>query len=291
MPLSTHQLDGEQLTQLNALAKRCQNHDGNAIPIYTNQLLQRRNLPCNLLYYHQRQLIGFLSVFFFYDDACELTLMVDPAWRKQCIAARLMSTILPVLTSRELDHLFFLSPHGLNDAWLTSRGLSYHHSELQMQWKKGRAVTLNHPELSFCQSISDNDISTLVTIDMACFDTEKNILEDRFYRLLRDDTYQLFMIKLNNQPIGKAHLHRESGQAQLSDVAILPDYQGRGFGKELVAHCVQSAPQTLPLRLCVELTNQTALNLYQKIGFKTINTWDFWVLPMTKLLNCVSDNN
>lgn len=291
MPISTHQLDDEQFTQLNALAKRCQNHDGNTIPVYTNQLLQRRNLPCNLLYYHQQQLIGFLSVFFFYDDACELTLMVDPAWRKQRIATRLISTILPVLTSRELDHLFFPSPQGLNNTWLIARGFSYHHSELQMQWKNTRTVKFNHPELSFSQSISDNDIPTLVAINMACFDTEKSTLEDRFYRLLRDETYQLFMIKLNDQPIGKAHLHRESGQVQLSDVAILPDYQGRGFGKELVAHCIQSAPQTLPLRLCVESTNQAALNLYQRIGFKTVNAWDFWVIPMTEFLNCVINNN
>ena len=291
MPISTHQLNDEQLTQLNALAKRCQQHDGNTIPIYTNQLLQRRNLPCNLLYYHQQQLIGFLSIFFFYDDACELTLIVDPAWRRQRIASRLLSTILPVLTSRELNHIFFLSPSGLNDHWLTDRGCSLHHSELQMQWKNTGTVKLNHPELSFCQSTSDADIPALVAIDLACFDNEKDVLENRFYRLLRDETYQLFILKLNDQIIGKAHLHREPGQIQLSDVAILPDYQGRGFGRELVSYCIQSAPKKLPLRLCVESMNETALHLYQKMGFKTINTWDFWMLPIAKFLNCATNNN
>src|SRR3989338_4450414 len=97
MLICNHQLTLDELTQLRALAARCQQVDGYCIPLYSNLLLKRRNLPCNLLCYHQQQLIGFLSVFFFYDDGCELTLMVDPAWRRQGVAARLMATLMPVI--------------------------------------------------------------------------------------------------------------------------------------------------------------------------------------------------
>ena len=293
MPISNHQLTDDQLSQLNSLAKRCRKNDGGTIPIYTNQLLQRRSLPCNLLYYHQQQLIGFLSLFFFYEDACELTLMVDPAWRRQRIATRLISTILPLITSRELDHILCPSPAELNGDWLISRGFSYHNSEVQMQRKNTGIIELNYPELTFYQSVSDKDISTLVAMDIACFHTEKIEMENRFHRLLRDETYRLFIIKINDQPIGKAHLHEEAGQVQLSDIAILPSHQGRGFGQALVANCIQYARQnyTLPLRLNVESTNLNALHLYQKLGFKTMNTWNFWMIHTTPFLNCMIDNN
>jgi len=282
MPNNNYQLTQEQFTQLIELTNRCKQNDGNTVPIYSDLLLKRRNLPSNLLYYQQQQLIGFLSVFFFYDNACEVILMVDPRWRRQHIAKELISTIMPVIHSRGLSEIFFASPKGLNDAWFSQRGLFYRNTEIQMQWN---TIGKNNPpssKVSFYQPSSDEEIPILVNIDMACFNTEKTEMENRFHHLLRDDTYQLFIICYNNQPIGKAHLHQEEGQFQLSDIAILPDVQGKGFGQALVEHCIQYAKRVnaLPLRLCVESTNQTALNLYQKLGFETVNTWDFWTFSM-----------
>lgn len=280
MPSNNYQLTHEQLTQLMGLANRCKQQDGNTVPIYSDLLLRRRNLPSNLLYYQKQQLIGFLSVFFFYDDACEVILMVDPHWRRQHIAKQLISTIMPVIHTRGLSQIFFASPKGLNDAWLKQQGFVYRNSEIQMQWNTSCNMKPPPSEVSFYQPSKDEEIPTLVNIDMACFNTEKTEMENRFHRLLRDDTYQLFIICYKNEPIGKAHLHREEGQFQLSDIAILPHVQGKGFGQALVEHCIQYAKtiNALPLRLCVESTNQTALNLYQKLGFETMNAWDFWII-------------
>lgn len=277
MPICNHQLTSNELTQLQALASRCHQQDGNCIPIYSNLLVKRRNLPCNLLYYDQHQLIGFLSLFFFYDDACELTLMVDPLWRRQGIATRLIATIMPVIQTSGIHSIYYPSPKGLNDAWLPTQQLSYQKTEYEMEWKGTNPIQAIPDGLHFHKG-TDKDIQNLTQIDVTCFHTDRLEMEARFQRLVHDQTYTLFLISFENQVIGKAHLHEDPDHIQLSDIAILPAYRNQGLGQILLNYCIQNASKisTLPLRLEVDSHNQNALYLYLKSGFKITNAWDLW---------------
>lgn len=290
MIISNHQLTSDHFDQLNALLHRCQQHDGDTIPIYTNPLLQYRNLPCNVLYYHQHQLVGFLSVFFFYDNACELTVMVDPAFRRRHLASQLVAMIVPVIQSRCLLHVICPSPKGLNDEWLSAQGFFYQNSEVRMQWSGSKSAACHHADLLFRQVTGTDDIPLLVEMDMACFHSEKRDVESTYVRLLGDKTYTLLVVSHDQQMIGKAHLHREPHQMVLSDIAILPAHQGHGYGQALVAYCINHVRTTsdLPLRLDVEADNLNAVHIYSKLGFKPINTYDRWLTAAPTLAKTIS---
>lgn len=284
MPLCNHQLTLEQVADLKALQARCARVDHNAIPLYLPSLLQRRTLPCNLLYYHQQQLVGFLSLFFFYDEACELTLMVDPMYRRQGIAQRLMATIMPVLQSRECRAIVCPSPKGCNDHWLPDRGFSCQRSEVQMQWS-GRRIGPSDDRIKVV--LTDEDIPALTALDVACFQTDPIEMVARFQSLLRDPDYTLLLMEdEHHRAIGKAHLHDELEHVQLSDIAILPSEQGRGLGRALVLHCLHQAKTLTSHPICLDVapTNERAFSLYVKCGFKVTNAYDFWTAPIAALI-------
>lgn len=285
MIISNHQLTAEHFDQLDALALRCRRQDGSSIPIYSHSLAQQRHLPCNVLYYHHRQLVGFLSVFFFYDNACEWTLMVDPAFRRRHIAAQLIATILPVIESKMVEHVICPSPKGQNDAWLSARGFVYQNSEMRMQWNRSTLPLNQSADLTFCQATDEVLIPELVGIDVACFHSEKREVELTYMRLIHDETYTLWIVCKNHQVIGKAHVHREISQVVISDIAILPDYQGHGYGQALVAYCLDDirSTTTLPLCLDVDADNLNAVHIYEKLGFKSMNTCDRWMIAVQKL--------
>ncbi len=286
MLISNHQLTQEQYLEVSALAGRCRQQDGNTIPIFGNVLMQYRTFPSNLLYYHEQNLIGFLSAFFFYENACELTLMVDPNWRRQHIASQLIASVAPILEPRDLEYILCPSPSGLNNDWLMQRGLQYNNSEVQMRWEGKHIPTYNHADMTISSVTNEEDISMLADIDVICFNTNKSEMELRYARLLSDPTYNLIILRRNQQPIGKAHLHLEIDQIQLSDIAVLPDFQGQGFGQALVAYSIEHAHNSshLPLILDVDLKNLNALHIYQKLGFKSINAWDYWVMNASRFL-------
>lgn len=68
-------------------------------------------------------------------------------------------------------------------------------------------------------------------------------------------------------------------QAHLAQVAVLPAYQRRGVGRQLVAYCVAqlSAQHFDTLSLVVSCTNTSALALYQALGMREILTFPVFV--------------
>ena len=90
---STHQLDEQQLKDLKDLRARCKKENGSTPNIYVHILSQLRTLPASLLYYKKGKLLGFLAAFFFYDDAVEISMLVDPKARRKGIAKELMGSI------------------------------------------------------------------------------------------------------------------------------------------------------------------------------------------------------
>ena len=95
--ISAHQMSSKQIEDLDALVTRCQTSDLNTIPIYKHMIDKFHTLPCNLLFYNDNKLIGFLRSFFFYPNACEMAVMVDPEFRRKGIARTMLNTIMDII--------------------------------------------------------------------------------------------------------------------------------------------------------------------------------------------------
>lgn len=279
-----YQLNEQHLKDLEQLKAICKTVDGSIPNLFTHILSQRRTLPASVMIYDQNHLIGFLSVFFFYDDAVEIGLLVHPSARKRGIAKQLIQTILPLVQTHNFHTLIFSSPQNLNTHWLTALGFSYQHSEFYMERNELSPLLDYNNTLTFREA-TIKDLPMLCAIDDACFPKKESKPMDRFQQLLDDRNYQIFVAYHNNQPIGKAHIRWESQGATLSDISILPKLQGKGFGTVLIAFCINyalSEGKSL-LSLDVETHNQRALNLYTRLGFLVQNACDYWTIEMTQL--------
>ena len=276
MLIQTHQLDDKQLLDLDALCSCCKKQDGNIVSIYRHLIEKYRSRPANILCY-QEQMVGFLAAFFFSPTICEIALMVAPSFRKKGVASQLLQTIRPLIESEAIETIVFSAPHGLNDAWFTTMGLQYQHSEYQMQRTSTQPLTTKDPA-QIIRLATIHDIDHLCAIDMACFPTQSPDMPHRFYELLHDPNQTLFVIEQNHIPIGKAHINWQEHGARLTDIAIIPTQQGRGFGGVLLTHCINVvlSMNKFIIRLDVETHNQNALGLYTRLGFEISNATDYW---------------
>jgi len=80
----------------------------------------------------------------------------------------------------------------------------------------------------------------------------------------------LFLLR-ENQPIGFLWLHwPKLGQAEIEPVGILPGYQGRGFGRELLFSAIQMSAEQGASRVKIGFwqQNEVAGRLYHNLGFK-----------------------
>ncbi len=84
--------------------------------------------------------------------------------------------------------------------------------------------------------------ASLLEIFKEVFENEEAVIhEAQLQKLLADPDFIVFVVKLNNQVIGGLTiyvLHRYFGTkpvAYIYDVGIHPDFQGKGYGKALIA--------------------------------------------------------
>lgn len=80
----------------------------------------------------------------------------------------------------------------------------------------------------------------------------------------RDDQ----IVLLGDLPVGFISVARSDSRIYLVDIALLPEYQGRGLGKALLKALQQQACESgLPLLLHVFAENESAAIFYDRLGF------------------------
>ena len=70
---------------------------------------------------------------------------------------------------------------------------------------------------------------------------------------------------------------RMNGFTEISAVVTHPDFTGRGYAKQLVAHVVnKNLSNNIIPYLHVAADNLPAIRLYEKLGFETRRKMSFW---------------
>jgi len=91
--------------------------------------------------------------------------------------------------------------------------------------------------------------------------------QDRYY-LENYPNAQFQIIQLNEEPVGRLYTQRRGDEIRIMDIALLPEYRGRGIGSKLFREIFeQAASKNLPVRIHVERFNP-AMNLYERLGFR-----------------------
>lgn len=78
------------------------------------------------------------------------------------------------------------------------------------------------------------------------------------------------VILCGQRPVGRVSVHRDRETMTLIDIAILPEFRGRGIGSRVLASVIEEAEEHgLPVRCHVDPQN-AAQHLYQRLGFVAV---------------------
>jgi ribosomal protein S18 acetylase RimI-like enzyme len=79
------------------------------------------------------------------------------------------------------------------------------------------------------------------------------------------------VIELDGVPIGRLYLLRDEAEFRIVDIALLPEYRGRGLGGRLLDDVLSEADRAaLPVSIHVEHDNP-AMRLYARLGFVQVD--------------------
>jgi len=76
------------------------------------------------------------------------------------------------------------------------------------------------------------------------------------------------IILLDKVPMGRLYVDRRKQEIRILDIALLPEFRGRGIGSQIFKELISEADRKkLPLNFHVE-HNNPAQRLYERLGFE-----------------------
>ncbi len=123
-------------------------------------------------------------------------------------------------------------------------------------------------EISF-RPMKKGDLDAIAELEKKCFPTSpwsKKMIEDDYKNGL---TYYIICEKAG-KVIGYGGMWHVINEGHITNIAIAPEEQGKGFGRRLMNEIVSLAKEKRMIGITLEVRagNKRALNLYESIGFK-----------------------
>ncbi|MDW6016193.1 GNAT family N-acetyltransferase/peptidase C39 family protein [Vibrio plantisponsor] len=117
------------------------------------------------------------------------------------------------------------------------------------------------------------DLSALNALEQQLFEGDK-ISPRQMKRFLHSNQAVIFVADSGEELAGYALLlfHQGTQLSRLYSIAVKPDFRGRRIAQNLVEQCERAALDqgSTTLRLEVREDNTAAINLYEKMGYKTL---------------------
>lgn len=118
------------------------------------------------------------------------------------------------------------------------------------------------------RSMKASDINEVIKIEEACFSVPWS--KASFEKELKSNLLaRYFVAQLENQLVAYGGMWIVIDEAHVTNIAVDPRHQGKGFGKKMTEELIIVAKSMGVLRVTLEVrkTNVIAQNLYRSLGF------------------------
>lgn len=117
------------------------------------------------------------------------------------------------------------------------------------------------------------DLNALRKLEHACFDIDAWSLFDLIAVLSWPEVIRFKAVE-GSQMIGfvAGETRHSHGEAWIATIAVDPRFQRRGIGRELL-HACEAQFKSQKVKLTVRVSNQGAISLYEREGYRTTDIW------------------
>jgi ribosomal-protein-alanine N-acetyltransferase len=120
------------------------------------------------------------------------------------------------------------------------------------------------------REMTEEDIRDVCIIERACFAIPWT--EEAFQLEIRQNKLARYVVvEVQGMIVGHGGMWKIIDEAHITNIAVHPDYRGRGYGNLIVEKLIKIAKKEKVFRMTLEVrkSNTLAQNLYQKYGFKS----------------------
>lgn len=141
-------------------------------------------------------------------------------------------------------------------------------NQLESQFSKILETIQN---TTYIREMTERDIQEIAELEKECFSEPWS--EDSLKDELTNETARFYVLRDNEKLLGYIGANNICGEVYITNVAVSGACRGKGYGKKLVNHLLKQSELEKALFVTLEVreSNENAINLYEKCGFKKIS--------------------
>lgn len=273
-------MDEERLGQLEKLIAACKLADKTLPRTYWHIIKQRKEPASDIFCFDGNKLVGYLGIFLFTRDTAEFAAFVHPDYRRQKIfTQKLYYAACKIIEMLDIHKIIFSYPQGNIGAQhcVARLGAQFNHREYFLI-RTGSVPEPIADNTLILRQADSHDVPLLVKFDAECFTNHSEYAEKQFSDNMKAANRQAWLAYYEGECVGKAHIRFDDDRTFIHDIAILPSKQKQGFGTLLLKNIINYLLDLGYHNLCldVEASNEHALQLYQRVGFKIGTVYEYW---------------
>ncbi len=275
-------LSSRELQEISGLTDLCRIYDNFDLKLNKDTLESRpADKTSDFLYYENDRLVGFLPIFNYNPAEAEISGMVHPDFRRRGIFTQLYQAAMKEIRRRGVPLVLLIAEHWSvsGQAFCAKQQATYHHSEYKMLLGEPRFPELKGEPLEI-RTAHEGEEQLLALITARGFGLPEEIAnwfhfpppENRFY----------YLGFLRGIAVGKVDIYYGKDAALIMGLAVLPEYQGQGYGRQILSSALRTILATGQKQLELEVLtdNESALSLYQSCGFEQSGRDDYYSLQL-----------
>jgi len=130
------------------------------------------------------------------------------------------------------------------------------------------------------------DLERAITANMRVFDDSYEESKSLIKNCFESNTREQYLAILNDVIIGVGSANLEGEDVSIFGFGVVPEYHGKGYGKELLHLIVDSLLQRGRSEITIEVNseNENALELYKKTGFHIEVAYEYYRVKVNEVL-------
>ncbi|MGF3076149.1 GNAT family N-acetyltransferase [Facklamia sp. P12955] len=242
-------------------------------PYLFNRYNFDRSMPSFFTAYKDRKMIGLLAVYA--DDAeAELSIIVDPNYRRKGIASKLYENFQSETASYGIKSLTFKTERIFideNPKFLVSLNLLLTDEEVLMAYGTSPYSVEERFDIKVLIA-SEEHVEEIARFQSESFEDNYELSLRYARETVANQESPIYVALCQGNVVASISADQSSDVNYLFGVAVDPNFQGQGIATYLMKQTINDLIQSnhKPFHLTVEADNQTAFNLYKKLGFKEI---------------------
>ncbi|WP_147532856.1 GNAT family N-acetyltransferase [Bacillus marasmi] len=271
---SYNKLTKEIENQIRDIESKCKSFDqlkGNiTLDSSINYAPEMHNI---FLYFENSKLVSLLTIFMPTAEEAEISAYTLPEFRRKGYFSKLLHHATTELAKFKLKALLFVceaqSKSGLELVKKLGAELDFTEYLLRYASETSMNTTHNQTRQISVQKASLSDLEALIRLSQDIFEDEYEDAKSMIVKGLDSKQRTQYIASLHGKPVGLGGVFLEDSEACLYGLGILPEFQGKGLGKELLSVLIHELQQQgiKNIMLEVEGNNQTAFRLYRNNGF------------------------